>query len=142
MATDRHKINIKLIDIERYFADGLCSICMEEYFVSPTNLSNFFDWLDHAYLVVHHYNRNYYRVRSYCLLKFLQVDQSICLDRQVSHIKALLFQVTAAIKHAFMIDLSSDYMFLIRVLLVKLSDSFQCQVITLCSTTCKDDFFR
>lgn len=38
MTTDRHKINIHVINIDWYFANSLCSICMKKNFLLSVTL--------------------------------------------------------------------------------------------------------
>ena len=54
MAADRHEVDIKLIDIDGYLADGLGSVGVEKYFIGPADLPDFFDWLNHTDFVVDH----------------------------------------------------------------------------------------
>ena len=56
-------------------------------------------------------------------------------------IKALFLKGTAAVEHALMIYLSSNDVFFVRILFVKLSHTFQSEIIALCGTTCEDYFF-
>ena len=56
MAADRHEVDIKLIDINRNLSDGLGRVGVEEYFLVPAYLSDFFDWLNHTDFVVDHYH--------------------------------------------------------------------------------------
>ncbi len=64
---------------------------MEEYFISSTNLSYFFDGLNHTDLIVHHYYGDYDGIRSYSLLQLLKINQPVSLNGQVCHIETLFF---------------------------------------------------
>lgn len=57
MSTNRQQINVVLVYIDRHFARSLCCICMEEDLSVSADLSNLFDRLDDADLVVHMNNR-------------------------------------------------------------------------------------
>lgn len=70
---------------------------MEEYFVSSANLTYLLNRLNDTDLIVNHYHRYHNCVRSDSSLQLLQVDQAVCLNRQICHIKTLLLKVTAAI---------------------------------------------
>jgi hypothetical protein len=123
MSTDGHKVNIKFVDIKWHLADRLSSICVEEDFLLSADLADFFDGLDDSNFIVDHNDRDHDGVWTESLLELLQVYDTIGLNRQVSHIEALLLQVTATVQDTFMVNLSSDDVFLLSVLLVELRNT-------------------
>jgi hypothetical protein len=98
---------------------------VEENFILSANLSNFFDGLYDSDLVVNHNDRDDDGVRSNSLLELLQINQTIGLYGQISHIEAQFLQVTAAVKHALVVDLRSDNMFFAGILLIELCHTLQ-----------------
>lgn len=98
---------------------------MEENFILSANLSNFFDGLYDSDLVVNHNDRDDDGVRSNSLLELLQINQTIGLYGQISHIEAQFLQVAAAVKHALVVDLRSDNMFFAGILLIELCHTLQ-----------------
>ena len=98
---------------------------MEENFILSANLSNFFDGLYDSDLVVNHNDRDDDGVRSNSLLELLQINQTIGLYGQISHIEAQFLQVAAAVKHALVVNLRSDNMFFAGILLIELCHTLQ-----------------
>ena len=98
---------------------------MEENFILSANFSNFFDGLYDSDLVVNHNDRDDDGVRSNSLLELLQINQTIGLYGQISHIEAQFLQVAAAVKHALVVDLRSDNMFFAGILLIELCHTLQ-----------------
>ena len=115
---------------------------MEENFLFPTYFSDFFNRLNNTDLIVEHNNRNQCGFGSDSIFEFLQVDDSVCLHWQVSHIKSLLFQEAATIQYTFMIDLSSDDVVFLCILFVELSHTLDGEVITFSSATSENNLFR
>lgn len=81
---------------------------MEEHFFGTTDLGNLVNWLHHTDFVVHVDHRANQRVRSNCFLNISNIHNPILAHRQVSHFKPLIFQVAAAVKDAFVLDLGCD----------------------------------
>lgn len=52
VATDRQQVNVHFINVDGHLTDTLSCVCMEKHFVFAANLSNLFDRLDSANLVV------------------------------------------------------------------------------------------
>ena len=98
---------------------------MEKYFILSANLSNFFYGLYDSDLVVDHNHRNDDGIRPYSLLELIQINQTICLYGQISHIEAQFLQIAAAVKHALVVDLRSDNMFFAGILLIELCHTLQ-----------------
>ena len=87
--------------------------------------SDFLNLLDDTYFIVHHNYRSHDSVRSDCLSECLQVNDSVSTDIQISDIKAFIFQMTATVQNAFMLDLGCDDVFLLRILSIELGDTLQ-----------------
>ncbi len=94
MSAYRHEIDIQFVDIDWYFADGLCRICMQKYFSCTTNLADLLNRLTYADLVVDNHYRYKTGLWPQRLFKFTQIDNSIFFDWQVGYAKTLGFQIT------------------------------------------------
>lgn len=109
---NRHKINIGFLNIKWYFTHGLGGVRMEENLVFSANLRDFLNWLHHTNLVVDVNNRTSKGVGSDCRSQLIEINETILLDLEIGDIKTLVFQVTARVKHTFVLNLRSDKMLL------------------------------
>jgi hypothetical protein len=114
---------------------------MEENFLFPAYFSDIFNRLNNTDLIVEHNNRNQCGFGSDSIFEFLQINDSVSLHWQVSHIKSLLFQEAATIQYTFMIDLSSDDVVFLCILFVELSHTLDGEVITFSSATSENNLF-
>lgn len=100
---------------------------MVEHFISPCNFSYFFYRLDYSNFIVNINRRDQYCLRSYGTLEFFKVQESVGTHRQVSHFESLVFEFTATVENALVLNLSSyDVIFLS---FVKLSDALESNVV-------------
>ena len=95
--TDRQKVNIHIVDIDRNFTDALSSIRMEEYFVFATNLSNLTDWLHNADFVVDMDDGADQGVWPDSTPEHFEVNEALRSHWQISDLKSLVFQLAARI---------------------------------------------
>lgn len=127
VSTDRHQINWGFADIDRQLANALSGISMEKDFFGSAKLANLFNRLLHTDLIVHMNDTDRQGVRSDCLLEDLEVNKTVSLHWQVSHIEALVFKVSAGVKDALVFNLGRDEVLL--VFTVEASQTFEAKII-------------
>jgi len=129
-------------NINWYFTEALSCIGMKENLSLFTNFTYFLNWLDHTNFIIDHNCRNKQSIIPDISLQILQIDKaSLLLHLQIRHRVALLLQVTACIKDALMINLSSDNMFLALVFIER-CNTLKCQVIRFRGPTRKNNLLR
>ena len=137
VSTDRQQIDVHLVDVDRNFADTLRSIRVEEYFVVTADLSNLLQWLCRADFIIDMDDGADKCVRPDGLLQDLQVDETLSRDRQVSHLEPFIFEFSAGVEHALMIDLSGDNVALF--ITVEACETLQAEIVRFSCATSEDD---
>lgn len=105
---------------------------MEEHFVLAAELTDLFDGLNCADLVVHVDDRADESIWSDSLLEDVELDKAVSVHRQVGHLEALIFEVAARVEHALMVDLGGDDVTLL--IAIEAGKAFQAQIVRLCGS--------
>lgn len=113
---------------------------MEESFVVFANLPDFLQWLSDSNLVVNVDDTAKKRIWSHCFLQLFQVYKACRkLNREVSNLEAHILKSSARVKNAFVVYLSgNNVLFFVTI---KLSHSFQRNVVALSGSTGENYFF-
>ena len=140
MATDTHHVNFAFIYINWDFAYTLSSISMEKDFFISANLSHLINRLFDSNLIINMNNRREQSIRSNRLFKFLQINNSISLHRQICNIKSLIFKLATRIKNALMLNLCGNNMLFLFT--IKRGRTLHSQIVRLSGTRCENNFSR
>src|SRR5438094_9971456 len=91
----RKKIDRRVAQANRNFPDCLHSISVKKHAFPATNLSDFFDWKQHAGLVVRPHYRNKRGFRAKRGLQLGEIDRAISIHTQKCHRAVAFFEVLA-----------------------------------------------
>ena len=91
----RKKIDRRFAQANRNFPDCLHSISVKKHAFPATNLSDFFDWKQHAGLVVRPHYRNKRGFRAKRGLQLGEIDRAISIHAQKCHRAVAFFEVLA-----------------------------------------------
>jgi hypothetical protein len=140
MSRNRSQVQSKIIYINRNLSKTLSQVRMKEHFSILTNLTNFLNFLYNRDFIINHMNRDTNRSLCNSILKKLCIYDSIFIHWKISHFKSFIFQKSKRIQNTFMFNLSSNKMIFLWSS-IKSSQTFNSQVITLCSSRGKNDLF-
>ena len=135
MSTGTQHINMILVHIDRNMSISLYCIGMENNVMLFSNLTDLLDRLNGTNLIVCKHNRDHDRCRSNSCFQLIQLDHSILIYSNVSHLKTILFQIFTCMQNRMMLYRRSNNM--ISFFFLRKSCRFQRPVIRLTSTTCK-----
>mmetsp|Transcript_24902 Transcript_24902/g.33362 ORF Transcript_24902/g.33362 Transcript_24902/m.33362 type:complete len:326 (+) Transcript_24902:480-1457(+) len=137
--TNRQQINLHLVDVDWQLAHTLRSISVEEHTVGAADFANLLQRLNCADLVVDVNDGADEGVGADGLLEDVEVDETLSGHRQVSHFEAFVFELTAGVKDALVVDLGRDDVLLFVA--VKACQSLQAQVVRLGGARGEHDLF-
>ena len=94
---DGEQVDLHVLDVDRDLTHRLRGVGVEEHLVGAAHLANLFQRLDDSDFVVHRHHRNHRGFRSDRGFEFVEVDQTVGLDREVRHVPPLLLEVAARV---------------------------------------------
>merc|ERR1719427_1973613 len=112
VTTYGHEVDFHRVHVHWDFPHRLSCVGVEENFPAPAELSGLIHRLADPNLVVDHHDRDQGSVWSHGRFQVGHRYQSVLLNRQVSYIKALIFQNTTRIQNTFVFDLGCYDVFL------------------------------
>merc|ERR1712000_688000 len=118
-----------------------CAASMEEDLLASAQLTNFFDRLHDADLVVDGHNTDKRRLRSDRCLQLLHIDETILLHRQIGDLESLILQVPTRIQHTLVLCLAGDDVIFLAALLEEACDALDAHVVAFGCATREDDLF-
>ena len=138
MGGHAHQINGQHIHVDLDSARSLRGIHVQQDAFFAAQRTNGRNVLDHADFVVHEQDADQDGVGTNGSLQGIHVHQSIFLDIQVSHIKALALQLAHGVQHGLVFGLEGDEV--LALALVEVGSALQGQVDGLSGTAGPDDF--
>ena len=113
---------------------------MKEHFRLAANFTDTGDIVDHADLIIHVHDGDQRRVFPNRIGNLLGGNQPILTGLQIGDFESLFFEMTARVKHGFVLDFRSHNM--LATGFVELSDPFNSEVVRFSSARRPDDFSR
>ena len=138
--SEAHQIDRQSAQIHSHTTGRLRRVHVENYSSCTADGTNGRDVLNHTNLVVdkHHAGQN--RIRADRRLENFQVEQTIALHIQISHLKPLALQLTTSVQNRFVFSLHRNNVFALG--LVETGRPLERQVVGLGRTRRPDDLAR
>ena len=127
-----HEVDSQILYIDGHVTQTLYSVCMEIYLMFLRNSSQFLDRFYRSDFVVHHHDTDKDRIITDRILQHFRLHETFAVYIQISHLKAVLFQIFACMQDRVVLDLACNDMFSLFFQLVR--NTFQNPVIRFCST--------
>ncbi len=140
MCSKCHQVYSIFIYINRNFPYSLCTISKDEYAVLFPDVADLLHMLHRTNLIVCIHNRDKDCSWPDSSFQFLEIYQSVSFYLEISNLATKFFYVLAGIQYSFVFCSSSNDM--ISFAGIHFINPFYSQVVSFCSTTGKNDFFR
>ena len=137
---ERHQVHLQLLQVDLDLAGGLGRVHVEDDALLAADLAQRGDVLDDADLVVDHHHRHQDGIRAQRSLERIEAEQTIVLDIQVGHFKALAFELPTGIQHRLVFGLDGNDV--LAALGVEIRRALDGQVVRLGGAGSPDDLAR
>ena len=113
---------------------------MENHTFFATHIPNRLDVLNHAYFVINKHDRHKYGITAKGVFESIQIDQTVLLDVEIAHFKALALEFAHGIERGFVFGFDGDQM--LSAFLIKPCRTLDSQVDGLCCARGPHQLFR